>query len=327
LSLQSKQIPTVHSGGFVESVAEMQPEVVSTFGEISKSTVNTPRVNLWTRVARRITTSLVALGSTTYPEAFPVLPVSLREEPQFLSWQHEISLLPPPISQDEVYAENTHITSPSVQTFDASAGGFSEYLSSPGASRQTVEPVAPGTRRQRLAGHMTKIRLQTPSISATSESTEQQTIDTPMPENAWIGSDMIYATPKNATPDMAMVDLPGKVSGTTSDHLPAIEMPVQGEEMMRVHLPMVEESQRDAHNVGLMAFFGSGTIESGQSDITVADSHTTSMCVVNVTLTSNPGPVVVQYISLQPHAGFTMHLTAPAAASTAFNYVILRGEP
>lgn len=326
LSLQSKQMPTIHSGGFVESVAEMQPEV-SVFDKTSGSTASTPPVNLWTRVAQRITRSLVAFGSTAYPEAFPVIPVSLREEPQFLSWQHEISLLPPPISQDGAYTDNTRFTSPSVQTFDALAGGFSAYPPSTGVSGQAVEPVTPGVRRQRPAGHITKIRLQTPSVPTTSEPTEQQTIDTPMPENMWIGSEMMYATPKNDMPDMATADLSEKASGTTSNHLPAIEMPVQGEEMVRAQLPVAEEAQHDAHKFWLMAFFSSGTIECGQSDISVTDAHTTSTSVVNVTLTSNPGPVVVQYISLQPHAGFTIHLTAPAATSTAFNYVILRGEP
>jgi len=327
LSLQSKQLPTVYSGGFVEAAAEMQPEV-SAFDKTPQSTACVPRVNLWTRVARRITTSLVALGSTTYPEAFPVLPVSLREEPQFLSWQHEISLLPPPISQDGVYnTDNPQFTSPSVQTFDTLAGGFPAHPPSTEVSRPTVEPVTPAVRRPRPGGHMTKIRLQTPPASTPSVPTEEHAIETPMPEDVWTRGEIMSATPKNTPSDVAMVDLPEQVSGTTSDHLPAIEMPTPREEVAHAPIPVTEEAQHDAHNVGLMAFFGSGTIESGQSDISVADAHTTSTCVVSVTLTANPGPVVVQYISLQPHTGFTIHLTAPATASTVFNYVILRGEP
>lgn len=331
LSLQSKQLPMVGSGGFVEAAAEMQPEV-SASGKTPESIASTPQVprdNLWTRVARRITTSLVALGSTSYPEAFPVLPVSLREEPQFLSWQHEISLLPPPISQDGVdHTDSPQFTSSSVQNFAALAG-FPAYPPSTEVSRPTVEPVTPAERRPRPGGHMTKIRLQTPPVSQTSMPTEQHAVETPMPEDVWMGGDMLSAIPKEASSDMAaMIDLPEQVTGTTSDHLPAIEIPMQQrEEVVRAPLPVVEEAQHAAHNVGLIAFFGSGTIESGQSDISVADAHTTSTCVVNVMLTANPGPVVVQYISLQPHAGFTIHLTAPATASTAFNYVILRGEP
>jgi hypothetical protein len=308
----------------------MQPEV-SPPDKTSQSTADMPRVSLWTRVARRITTSLAALGATTYPEAFPVIPVSLREEPQFLSWQHEISLLPPPISQDEVYTHEAQFTLPSVPSFNTLAGEFPSHPPSTSISGQTGGPVMSGIRRQRPAGHMTKIRLQTAPTPLPAEPTEQQTIDTPMPENMWMGDQMICTAPRDATADMPVVDLPESTSGTTSDHLPAIEMPAQGEVQGRrkysAPLPVVEEAQHEAHDVGFMAFFGSGTLESGQCDIPVTDAHTTSACVVHVMLTSNPGPVVVQYISLQPHTGFTIHLTAPAAASTAFNYVILRGEP
>jgi hypothetical protein len=74
------------------------------------------------------------------------------------------------------------------------------------------------------------------------------------------------------------------------------------------------------------AFAGSGAFESGQCDVSVANTHVTSSCVVLVTLTANPGPVVVQYVSLQPQVGFTAHLTAPAAMRVPFNYVILAGE-
>jgi hypothetical protein len=332
LSLRSKQMPTIHSGGFVESVAEMQPEV-NTSDKTAQSPADTQRASLWTRVARRITTSLAALGATTYPEAFPVIPASLREEPQFLAWQHDVSLLPPSISQDGVYTSNAQFTSPSVSSFDALAGGFSVPPPSTGIGEQATGsggPSAPGMRRQRSIGHMTKIRLRIPT-PLPAEPAEQQAIDTPMPENMWLGDQMMYTTPKNATADRPVVALPAQAPGTTSERLPAVTMPGRGEEQKRrkrsAPLPVVEETQQDVHKAGLMAFFGSGTIESGQCDIPVADAHTTSMCVVNVTLTANPGPVVVQYISLQPHSGFTIHLTAPAAASTTFNYVILRGEP
>jgi hypothetical protein len=71
---------------------------------------------------------------------------------------------------------------------------------------------------------------------------------------------------------------------------------------------------------------GSGAFESGQSDATVANSYVTATSVILVTLTSNPGPVVVQYITLQPQAGFTVHLTAPTVTHTTFNYIVLLGE-
>jgi hypothetical protein len=71
---------------------------------------------------------------------------------------------------------------------------------------------------------------------------------------------------------------------------------------------------------------GSGVFESGQSDLVVHNTHITESSVVVVMLTSNPGPVVVQYVSLHPHVGFTIHLTAPATMKTSFNYVVLLGE-
>lgn len=71
---------------------------------------------------------------------------------------------------------------------------------------------------------------------------------------------------------------------------------------------------------------GTGTFECGQSDATMPNTRITAASVVQVTLTSNPGPVVVQYISLQPRVGFTVHLTAPVTTRTTFNYIILLGE-
>jgi hypothetical protein len=68
---------------------------------------------------------------------------------------------------------------------------------------------------------------------------------------------------------------------------------------------------------------GTGKFEDGQSDAAVLNTHITACSVVLVTLTSDPGPVVVQYISLQPELGFTIHLTAPTKNCTLFNYAIL----
>ena len=45
--------------------------------------------------------------------------------------------------------------------------------------------------------------------------------------------------------------------------------------------------------------------------------------VVQVTLTSNPGQTLIQYVSLHPQVGFTVHLTAPASNKTTFNYALL----
>jgi hypothetical protein len=72
------------------------------------------------------------------------------------------------------------------------------------------------------------------------------------------------------------------------------------------------------------SLFGSGVFESEQGEVMVANEHITATSVVLVTLTTDPGPVVVQYISLQPQVGFTVHLTAPVATRTTFNYVVIQ---
>lgn len=71
---------------------------------------------------------------------------------------------------------------------------------------------------------------------------------------------------------------------------------------------------------------GSGMFESGQSEVAVANTEAKSSSVVVVMLAGDPGPVVVQYITLRPQDGFTVHLSAPAMAKTPFNYMLLAGE-
>lgn len=68
---------------------------------------------------------------------------------------------------------------------------------------------------------------------------------------------------------------------------------------------------------------GSGTFEIGQSAIAIAHTQITMTSVVVVMLASDPGPVVVQYVSLQPTFGFTVHLSAATKNVTAFNYVVV----
>jgi hypothetical protein len=71
---------------------------------------------------------------------------------------------------------------------------------------------------------------------------------------------------------------------------------------------------------------GSGVFERGQGEVAITNPCVTATSVVVVTLIGDPGPVVVQYISLKPQEGFTVHLSSPAQGKTPFNYVILLGE-
>ncbi len=70
---------------------------------------------------------------------------------------------------------------------------------------------------------------------------------------------------------------------------------------------------------------GSANFERGQSEVIVANVRITLESVVVVMLIADPGPVVVQYISLHPEVGFTVHLSAPAQKPTTFNYRICQG--
>jgi len=81
------------------------------------------------------------------------------------------------------------------------------------------------------------------------------------------------------------------------------------------------EGQRDIAMETILS--GSGMLESGRSEVVVANPGVKLSSVVLVMLAGDPGPVVVQYITLRPQNGFTVHLSAPALAKTPFNFVIL----
>jgi hypothetical protein len=70
-------------------------------------------------------------------------------------------------------------------------------------------------------------------------------------------------------------------------------------------------------------FSGSGVFESGQGEVAIMNTCITSSSVVVVTLIGDPGPVVVQYVTLRPAIGFTVYLSASATNRTPFNYAIL----
>lgn len=86
-------------------------------------------------------------------------------------------------------------------------------------------------------------------------------------------------------------------------------------------IPRTEELKQ-AHGNGQPMLSGSRTLQRGQEEIAVENTHVTSSSVITTMLTGNPGPVVVQYISLRPGVGFTVHLSAPAEEETSFNYMI-----
>jgi len=156
----------------------------------------------------------------------------------------------------------------------------------------------PSQSKQRLAGRTAKIRLETADLEAIKPPIQ------PMKQPDLPLTAQITHPPVQHTSD-------------TSAHLPALGVAAQDLETV----PWVQQQQLT--RVGREKSAGSGHFEAGQCDVVVADTHIETTSVVLVTLIGNPGPVVVQYVSLLPQEGFTVHLTAPAAAKTPFNYVVL----
>ena len=93
-----------------------------------------------------------------------------------------------------------------------------------------------------------------------------------------------------------------------------------------LHLTAIRSPARDQENITSASAdisSGNGVFESGQSEVGVTNTRVTEQSVVVVMLSGDPGPVVVQYVSLQPRYGFTVHLSAPTVNVTPFNYAIL----
>ena len=102
------------------------------------------------------------------------------------------------------------------------------------------------------------------------------------------------------------------------------------EETAGAHVGVTEqaksESEARLRQVIAGTLFGSGVFKRGECDVMIDNHHVTRSSVIVVMLTSEPGPVVVQYVSLHPRVGFTAHLSAPAEREASFNYVILLEE-
>lgn len=107
-----------------------------------------------------------------------------------------------------------------------------------------------------------------------------------------------------------------QAQGPITERVPALEACAGVDEQKPVQGPA---ERQDA--TALQPLHGSGVIKQGQEEVTVSCAQVSLRSVVMVMLTGNPGPVVVQYVTLYPHVGFTFHLSAPAVASTPFNYL------
>jgi hypothetical protein len=131
-------------------------------------------------------------------------------------------------------------------------------------------------------------------------------------------------------------DKPRLAGRTTKVLLKAIAPPVDktekspSEETTGTVTGAVEQVENEPSNelrqAGGTTLFGSGMFKRGQGAVMIENPHITRSSVVVVMLTGYPGPVVVQYVSLYPQTGFTVHLSASAEREAGFNYVILVQE-
>ena len=158
--------------------------------------------------------------------------------------------------------------------------------------------------KQRLAGHITKITLQTvaiPTLTTLSTSGE-------------IREPVIVRVVQR---DISKEQMISSVLNTVS----------RNEKNTSSHVPIVTVGQRKATRaVHPQLVFGTASFEYGQSDCQVFNEQVNAASVVLVMLTVNPGPTVVQHVSLQPGVGFTAYLSAPANSEVPFNYVVMSDD-
>lgn len=299
LSLQSRMLPAVRTHTPDLSSSIHTDSVASTRAREEQKAADSP--NILARLAQRFTSSLAALGGSV--RASPMAPAPLTEQSQESFKRHELSAT---------------LQGEADSALDRSLGSSSPVIDALPSAHRSIESSPPVRSKQRLAGHTGKIRLQTASPpTGTPDSMDMEL--PPPPAMSLIHEGVEVREPVEIRLDPSILESEKR---TTTASIPRVDV---SRRESREELP--EDallSNVSAGSRGMLS--GSGVFESGQSDVLVQNPHIKESSVVVVTLTSNPGPVVVQYVSLQPQVGFTIHLTAPAAMSTSFNYVILLGE-
>ncbi len=238
--------------------------------------------NILARFAQRFTSSIAAIMQ---PDTYTWEPTASKqsETPQ----ERHLTPLPPTHTTVSVEREQESTVIDAI----------------PATPSQPLLP--PVQSKQRLAGHTAKIRLQNaPTAKATPHLKEEGDV------YAW--------NRETKEPLREPLTVNVRVREVVRDRVSvSSSIPMSVSEKFRS-----QQEKRVDESTGCTTFFGKGSFEKGQGELMVRDVHTIETSVVHVTLTSNPGPTLVQYISLHPEVGFTLHLTAPAEAKTTFNYVL-----
>ena len=290
LSLQSKVLPSVRPASFVQSVTA---EIAAQQAATKEKEEQRKSPNILTRLAQRFTSSIAAIMK---PDDVTWTPTR-NDQDEVLSQERHLATLPPTYAVAPIES----MQMPTV--IDAI----------PATPSQPASPAVKS--KQRLAGHTAKVQLQTAEIVKA----------TPHPKTPYPKESDIYSWNRETKeplrePLTVNVRLREKVQ-----EVPPVnkitEAPSNNEIQVQQETHVEAHAVRSA-NADCLSFFGIGTFESGQGELMVRNTHTVATSVVHVTLTSNPGPTLVQYISLHPEVGFTLHLTAPVAAKTTFNYML-----
>jgi hypothetical protein len=355
ISLQSRLAPAFYRSNLGEEPAATQTNValmaLGENGELKASSEN----NLLTRFARRVTSSLAAIGfhkrSGKLPESgdysntakntarntanvvvntisaqetldFPSIPASFHDGMPIMSEMREAAhiadqMTMPPLEQmfDTPWNE-------AFRPLPSSMGSFSASMTSISSSMGSVAVSQTGRGRYRLAGRTTKIHLQTASPAA-------------------MAKEALASTQIPLSPTAPRVPIAGtRRKESVSAYMPAVQKESEkraSEDIVTIHAPgllpdtPMEMMRNSAYLTALKPVqtarqtknTGSGVFESAQRDVTINHEQVCATSTVLVTLTSDPGPVVVHFVTLQPGVGFTVHLTAPASKQATFNYIIL----
>jgi hypothetical protein len=312
LSLQSKVMPAVQAAKSATLVESAAPS-----GEEQQKVAAVAEANVFMRLARRLTSSFAAFGVTVQPEATPP-----PFEPPLVRSTSNSGLI-----HAEARGQQEHrqlpapsASVPSVSSVERKPAGVEASSSIPAQSSVPLAaPARPSEKERRKLAGTTKVRLETtpmPAIHARPATAREQMIPEKPQEQA-TGQQTAHPLPHIAQPAPSWEAPHGLNAATDVLEEDRIKTSMQ--------LPIVTRLSDVIKPASAQLWFGTGSFESGECDKMIADEHVTATCVVNVTLTDNPGPVVVHYVSMHPGIGFTVHLTAPTNAKTSFTYVILSG--
>jgi hypothetical protein len=278
--------------------------------------------NWLSRLTQRLSRSLIGFGSREDSESSST-PSSLPEEPQQLSRPHK-AFVPYTVLPNNREAMLSADGSTESRVKDA--------LAMPCPVLQVPQMGSlVGQSRQRLAGHTTRVRLQAPPIPVP---------DTPSP----MAGQSISETPREILDVSSLSSFPVTPARTETDiHFPTVSPQPAKEEVAPSHL--LTRNGLNSTGVGTQKhsptgrmfkgniriathnpLCGSGEFNCGQRDVVVKNPAVRASSVILITLTSNPGPVAVHYVSLLPYGSFTVHLTAPTTMHARFNYMIFPGE-